>query len=61
MVDHLSMRDALDRALNHEKNQYCNSCKNPYLVDSGGYTNLVTYDKVYNIWYCQTCFFTDED
>ena len=55
MVDHLSMRNAVNRALEEIYNNFCNYCKNPYNNDSGKFIDLPVFDKVYIIWYCQDC------
>jgi RNase P subunit RPR2 len=55
MVDHVAMRNAVNRALEEIHNAFCNSCKNPYNNDSGEFIDLVTLDKIYKIWYCQDC------
>jgi hypothetical protein len=55
MVDHLSMRNAVNRALEEIHNSFCNYCKNPYNNDSGEFIDLPVFDKVYIIWYCQDC------
>ena len=56
MVDHNSMREAMDRALDEVHNKHCNQCKSPFLENTGAYTQLVTYNKIYQIWYCKDCY-----
>ena len=56
-MDHKEMRDAVTRALDEIHNDYCNSCKNPFNENQGGYTDLVTVNKMYKIWYCDDCLY----
>ena len=49
------MRDAMTRALEEIHNDFCNSCKNPFVENSGEYSDLVTFNKIYKIWYCKDC------
>jgi hypothetical protein len=62
-MDHEAMRQAMNRALQEIHNNFCNNCKNPYQENQGGYTDLVTFEKIYKIWYCKDCFksFQNED
>lgn len=60
MVDHLAMREAMNRALEEIHNHFCNNCKNPYLQNSGQYKELKTSEKIYQIWYCKDCVIVDE-
>jgi hypothetical protein len=55
MVDHIAMRNAVNRALEEIHDSFCNNCKNSYNNDSGGFIDLVTLDKIYKIWYCEDC------
>lgn len=56
MVDHDAMKQAVSDAMETLDNNFCNECKNPYVKDQGGYTDLVTLSKLYKIWYCNDCF-----
>ena len=58
MVDHLAMRKAYLSALNEEYMGFCNSCKMPYITNSGEIEILHISDVVYNIWFCDDCSFS---
>jgi hypothetical protein len=55
VIDRDEMNNALDRALEEVHNEYCNSCKEPFVKNSGKYTELTTIVKIYKIWYCDEC------
>jgi len=57
-MDHEAMRAAYLRALNHNRTDFtdvCHNCKLDYVPNSGDIVDLVTLDKIYKLWYCQTC------
>ena len=60
-MDHEEMQGAMNRALDEINNDYCNNCKNPFNENQGGYTDLITVDKMYKLWYCDDCFEVVED
>lgn len=56
MTDFDEMRKAMTRALDEIHNDFCNNCKNSFDENQGGYTDLITVDKLYKLWYCDDCF-----
>jgi RNase P subunit RPR2 len=61
MVDHIAMRNAMNRALEEIHNNHCNQCKDPFIEGSGEYTELLTMVKTYKIWYCDKCTKQEEE
>jgi RNase P subunit RPR2 len=61
MVDHIAMRNAMNRALEEIHNNHCNQCKDPFIEGSGEYTELLTMVKTYKIWYCDKCIKQEEE
>jgi len=61
MVDHISMREAMNRALEDVHNDHCNDCKEPFTEGSGKYSELLTMVKLYKIWYCNKCWNKQEE
>jgi len=65
MVDHIEMRNAMNRALQEVHNDYCNDCKEPFVKNSGEYAELITSDapmvRMYRIWYCDKCITKQEE
>lgn len=58
-MDHEEMRAAYMRALDLDKTdflEHCNICKTDYIVESGEITQLVVFDKIYKMWFCNECF-----
>ena len=60
-MDHQAMREAMNRALDEIHNNHSDNCKAPFNENEGGYTDLVTVEKLYKIWYCNDCFEVVED
>lgn len=56
MSDFEEMRKAVTRALDEIHNDFCHHCKNPFDENQGGYTDLITVNKMYKLWYCDDCF-----
>jgi hypothetical protein len=61
MVDHIEMRNAMNRALEEVHDDHCNDCKEPFTEGSGEYAELITMVKVYRIWYCDKCIIKQEE
>jgi RNase P subunit RPR2 len=61
VVDPNEMHDAMHRALEEIHNDFCNSCKEPFIEGFGKYADLVTTLKIYRIWYCDNCWKKQEE
>lgn len=60
MVDHESMRNAMNNALESISYDFCNSCKKSINDSDGEFVDIITTTKIYKVWYCYDCLEIEE-